>query len=454
VSDQFDALNEALSVAHQIPVEAYISPEYARREQTHLWRKVWQVAGRCEDLPGPGSFLTYDILEDSIIVVRDDDNQLRAYFNACPHRGRKLIDIPEGERYVRGRRSQFVCGFHGWRFDFAGNNTFMAEAQDWQGKVDSACAGLTPVQVDTWGGWIWINMDPEAGSLRDYLEPAASLLDPFALDKMRCRWRKWGVFDCNWKVALEAFNETYHVATTHPEFNQFGGFRGWSKAQGRHSNIGYEAPKDMDKNQQAKLRVGEGADPRVATAAMQRYTWDKANTNTTETLVAVAERLVDELPEGTPATEVLQYWLKTAREEDAARGVHWAEVDADTVGKSGTAWQLFPNFQIGHSVNNMLCYNARPYQGDPDRCIFEAAVYQLYPEGQEPETEWEYCPPTEEAWCYVLSQDFSNMRAVQQGMKSPGFGGPRPNPYMERSTVNLHRNLAELMGSGHPVPIE
>jgi hypothetical protein len=98
----------------------------------------------------------------------------------------------------------------------------------------------------------------------------------------------------------------------------------------------------------------------------------------------------------------------------------------------------------------MLCYSARPYGYDPDKCIFEASVYQLYPKGEEPQTEWVYAEATEEAWCYVLSQDFSNMAAVQQGMKSLGFSGPKPNPYMERTIASFHRNLAKYMGSGAP----
>ena len=85
-------------------------------------------------------------------------------------------------------------------------------------------------------------MDPDCEPLRDYLEPAATMLDPFRLQDMRCKWRKWLHFECNWKVAMEAFNETYHVATTHPQFNKFGNFRGWADAQGKHSNIGYDAP--------------------------------------------------------------------------------------------------------------------------------------------------------------------------------------------------------------------
>ena len=100
---------------------------------------------------------------------------------------------------------------------------------------------------------------------------------------MRCKWRKWLHFDCNWKVALEAFNETYHVFTTHPEFNRFGEFKGWARAQGRHSNIGYDAPEDLAETQ-SKIRLGTG-DPRISTAEMQMYTMEETNATTTQTLV-------------------------------------------------------------------------------------------------------------------------------------------------------------------------
>ena len=441
---------EQLSEPVTIPVDAYISPEYARAERDRLWNKVWLQVGRVEEIPEAGNYLTFEIAGESILIVRAGPGQIQAYYNVCPHRGRRLVDTPEGARNASGKRAQFVCAYHGWRFNLDGENTHILHKEDWQGSMTDTCTSLRKVNTDTWGGWIWINMDPDCESLRQYLEPAASLLDPFQLQNMRFRWRKWGIFNCNWKVAMEAFNETYHVQTTHPEFNKFGEFRGWARAQGRHSNIGYEAPKDMDKNQQAKLRVGSGADARISTAELQVYTWEKANTNTTQTLVNAALRLADELPEGTPSDRVLKHWLATARQDDEARGVVWPTVDAEHVGKSGTAWQIFPNFQIGHAVNNALCYSARPYGNDPDWCIFEGAVYELFPEGEEPKTEWEFSPATAEAWCYVLSQDFSNMAAVQAGMKSAGFSGARPNPYMERSIANLHFNLARYMGTGAP----
>lgn len=445
-------IKEVLSEPVLVPVEAYISPDYVKAERDKLWRKVWLQAGRIEEIPEIGNFITFDILDDSVILVRAPEG-IKAFHNVCPHRGRRLVDVPAGARNAQGTRSQFFCGYHGWKFGLNGDNTHIPHQEDWQGALTSGCKNLAPVRMDTWGGWIWINLDPDCEPLQDYLDPVASMLDPFHLQNMRFRWRKWGVFDCNWKVALEAFNETYHVQTTHPEFNQFGSFRGWAKAHGKHSNIGYERPKDMDENQSAKLRVGTNDDPRISTAQMQNYTWEKANTNTTQTLVDAANRLKDELPEGTPADQVLKHWIESARQADEARGVIWPTVDPAHVAASGTAWQVFPNFQIGHAVNNALCYSARPYGYNPDKCIFEAAVYELFPDGKEPQTEWEYSPATEEAWCYVLSQDFSNMAAVQQGMKSVGFAGNKPNPYMERSTANLHRNLAEYMGTGAPRPL-
>jgi phenylpropionate dioxygenase-like ring-hydroxylating dioxygenase large terminal subunit len=444
---------EDLAEALTYGVEAYTSEDYARRERDRLWRKVWQQVGRIEEIPEVGSFLTYDILDDSIVIVRTAPDQIRAYFNVCSHRGRRLVDVPKGAKRACGKRNSFVCGFHAWTYNLDGRCTHVMNKEDWQGALTDERTRLREVKVDTWGGWVWINMDPNSGPLREFLEPAATMLDPFQLQNMRYRWRRWIIFDCNWKVAMEAFAETYHVPGTHPEFMQFGDFRGWAKGQGAHSNIGYDAPKGLEENK-AKLRLGAGADPRISTAHMQAYTWEHANTNTTQTLVKAALRLVDELPEGTPADKVLKHWLDSARRDDAARGVVWPTVDPEHVGKSGTAWQIFPNFQIGHAVNNALCYSARPYGYDPDKCIFEAAVYELYPKGEEPKTEWEYTAADDPGWRSVLVQDFANMAAVQQGMKSWGFSGPKPNPCRERSIANLHYNLARYMGTGAPKKLE
>jgi phenylpropionate dioxygenase-like ring-hydroxylating dioxygenase large terminal subunit len=440
---------EELAAPVTIAVDAYISEDYARAERDKLWRKVWQQVGRVEELPAVGSYLTYDILDDSIIVVRTAPDELKAHHNVCMHRGRRLVDTPDGAKNACGLRKSFVCGFHGWAYDLEGKCIHVPEKPDWQGVLTRENTHLAKVNVDAWGGWIWINMDPDCEPLRDYLEPAATMLDPFELQNMRCKWRRWLHFDCNWKVAMEAFNETYHVATTHPQFNKFGEFRGWARAQGKHSNIGYDAPKDMEETK-SKIRLGTGADPRISTAEMQLYTLQETNATTTQTLVDAAARLADELPEDTPADKVLEHWLSSARRDDAARGVIWPTIDPEHLGKSGTAWQIFPNFQIGQGLTSALCYSARPHGYDPNKCIFEVSVYERYPNGQEPQTEWVYTPQNDEGWLSVLPQDFSNMAAVQRGMKSLGFPGTKPNPCRERSTANLHRNLAKYMGAGEP----
>ncbi len=189
-----------------ICVEAYISPEYARAERDKLWRKVWQQVGRVEEIPEIGSYLTYDILDDSIIVVRTGagttSDNFRAHHNVCMHRGRKLVDNPAGAKNALGKaRKSFVCGFHGWTYGLDGACTHIREQDDWKGALTPPNTHLAPVQVDTWGGWLFVNMDPDCESLTDYLIPAAKILDPFGLEHMRFKWRKWLHFDCNWKVA-------------------------------------------------------------------------------------------------------------------------------------------------------------------------------------------------------------------------------------------------------------
>jgi nitrite reductase/ring-hydroxylating ferredoxin subunit len=439
---------EELVDAVIIGPEAYISEDYARAERDRLWRKVWLQAGRVEEVPEVGSFITYDIHEDSLIVMRTAADRIRAYYNVCSHRGRRLVDTPEGEKRACGKRKNFVCGYHGWTYGIDGKCASIPLQDDWKGKLGEERTRLTEVKCDTWGGWIWINLDPNSGPLRDYLEPAAGMLDPFKLENMRCKWRKWLYFDCNWKVAMEAFYETYHVPTTHPEFMQFGVYSGWARAQDKHSNIGYEAPKGLDETQ-SKIRLGAG-DPRTSTAVMQNYIMKHVNAVTTQTMADVANRLADELPEGTPPEKVLKHWLDSSRRIDAERGAAWPDVDPVHVARSGTAWQIFPNFQIGHALNNALCYSARPHGYDPNKCIFEVSVYEIYPKGQEPKAEWEYTPKDDPRWLSVLPQDFSNMAAVQQGMKSGGFRGNMPNPHREQSVSNLHRNLARYMGTGAP----
>jgi phenylpropionate dioxygenase-like ring-hydroxylating dioxygenase large terminal subunit len=434
-------------------VEAYNSVAYLEAERDRLWRKVWLEAGRVEEIPNVGDYLTYDVLDDSVLIVRTAPDRIQAYHNVCQHRGRRLVDAPDGAPRSGGRARQFACGFHGWRWSLGGENIHVPERGDWQGCLAAENTRLAPVNVDTWGGWLWINMDPDCEPLRDYLEPAASRLDPFRLEDMRLSWRKWGVFDCNWKVALEAFLESYHVHPTHPEFVEFGDYNGWAKLAGKHVVLGYDAPKDLEQ-QSTRLRLGMRGDPRITTAKLVTYVSQNVNSNFTQSFVDAALRLADELPEGAPPDQVMKHWVESARRDDAARGVIWPTVDPEQTREAGKSWLIFPNLRPGHGLNNALCYQARPYGYDPDKCVFEVYTLELFPKGEAPATQWVHTPPEDRAgWGPVLPQDFSNMAAVQRGMKSLGFRGPRTNPKEERAVTALHYMLAQYLGTEPPRPL-
>ena len=459
---------EDLSEALTYPVEAFISRDYAEAEPARLWSKVWQQAGRVEELREVGDYITYNICHDSILIVRDTPETLKAFHNVCPHRGRRLVGNntgggpktvaqDTGAHSARGSQLRFGCNYHAWTFDLDGKAAYIPDSEDWNGALHAGCTSLTPLQVDTWGGWIWINMDMAAGPLRDYLEPVASLIDPFEFEKMRYRFRYWGIFDCNWKVALEAFLEPYHVQGTHPQLIKYGDFYSFSKAFGLHGQTGFDSKTHRGEGTAVETSVHRAAgdgDPRTTIAQMQAEYWETIGASTSETLVRTAQRLPINLPEGTPPAEVHKYWMELAQQEDAARGVVWPPLTDAQVAAAGLALSIFPNVNFIPGPTFSLAYRVRPYGTDPDKCIFEAVALDRFGEGDEPETEWTYVEQDLDKWPYVIAQDISNMVEVQRGYKSQGFKGCLPNPWQERKVTNLHRGLAKYMGTGAPVPLD
>ncbi len=420
----------------RIPVEAYVSEEYARAENERLWGKVWQIACREEELANVGDYVTYDILDESIIVVRSDAQKISAFYNACQHRGRRLTK-------GCGRTRQFFCRFHGWRWDLDGENTYILDREDWCEALDAENTRLPRVQVDTWGGWVWVNMDPDCEPLSEYLNPVSPMLDAFEFDKMRYRWRQWLYFPCNWKTALESFIESFHVDATHPQLGQWGTNRWWCRTGGKHAWHGIGAPRGD---------AGD-LDPRVTMYELFKELWDTVGT-TTETLVEAASRAKEELPAGAAPEEVAGFVMQSAAMADAERGVFWPQMSPEHYVECGLDWHVFPNSAILPGMTYALCYRARPHGYDPNSCIFEVYIIERYPEGEEPQTEWVYEPdPTEEKWRKILSQDFQNMPEVQHGIKSRGFKGPRPSPVQEVPVIHFHRTLAEYMGTGAPEDI-
>ena len=433
--------------------EAFLSADYAAAEKERLWPKVWQMAGRLEDIPEVGDFFTYDICDDSIIVVRTGPETIRAFHNVCAHRGRQLVDSPVTSNGVRGKARNFICAFHGWTYNLEGANTYILDADDWHGSLDPECTSLTPVRVDTWGGFVYIDMRDDGESLEQFLGDAGRILKHFEFDKMRYKWRQWVIYPANWKTSLEAFMEPYHTTKTHHQLTAFAEFYAYSKAYGLHSVSGFDQRKSNEATAQggSVSRAGKGSDPRISTYELAHENYTTINYSaSTDTLIAAAARLKDELPEGSSVSEVMAHWMASAKADDAARGVIWPEIPPEVMAEAGLAWSLFPNQNILQGVTFALAYRARPYGNDPDMCIFEAYALERYPDGEEPKTEWVYAEPDEAHWGKVLAQDFANMKFVHKGMKSRGYRGALPNPHQEQKIINMHRNLAAFMGTGAP----
>lgn len=430
--------------------DAYVSEDYARDEAEKLWRKVWQMACREEDIPTIGDYVVYDIMDDTILVTRNEEGGISAFYNVCAHRGRRLA---EG----CGKAKQFRCNYHAWRYNLKGENTFVLDQEDWGRALKRERMNLPTVKVDTWGGFVWINMDPESPDLKTYLSPLAGWLDAFQFDRMRYRWRNRGVFNCNWKVALEAFLEAYHVQGTHPQLTRLADFYTWSKADGLHSHKGFrERKKELNTLESSSyFRPGKGDDVRASIARIQEETYRTANASTTKTMVDAAMRLVDELPEDATAAQVTAHWLASAKADDLARGVEWPEISPEHLAKCGNSCHVFPNVSIAYGYTFALVYRARPYGKDPNKCIFEGFVIERYPEGQEPKPDWVVADAVtgRDQWPPILLQDFDNLEEVQNGMKSRGFRGNIPNPVQEVTISNFHQNLSRFMGAGKPVPL-
>lgn len=435
-----------------IPTEAYVSESYAREENEKLWAKVWQIACREEELKAVGDYVTYDILDESIIIVRSSQDKISAFYNVCKHRGRRITS-------GCGRTRQFFCRFHGWRWNLDGENTHVLDREDWAGCLDNNDIKLTSVKVDTWGGWVWINMDPNCEPLTEYLKPASPMLDAFEFEKMRYRWRQWLYFPSNWKTALESFIESFHVDATHPQLTQWGTNRWWCKAEGKHAWHGVGELREGDGGSArggGAIAVGttDDMDPRISTSELFNELWETVGT-TTKTLVDAAARLKDELPEDTPPEQVAMHLMVSAATMDAERGVIWPQMTPEHYAACGLDWHIFPNSAILPGMTYALCYRVRPNGYDPNSCIFEVYIIERYPDGEEPETEWIYEPdPTEEKWRKILSQDFQNIPEIQKGMKSRAFAGARPSPVQEIPVIHFHRNLAKYMGRGEPISVD
>ena len=200
-----------------VSYEDSISPEFYQLEREAIFKRVWLNVGRVEQLPRNGSYFTKElaVANTSIVVVRDMNGQVRAFHNICRHRGNKLVwkDFPREE--TSGNCRQFVCKYHGWRYELDGSCSFVQQESEFF-DLDKADYGLVPVHCDVWAGFIFVNLDEQpTQTLKEFLGPMVTAIGDYPFDRMTERFYYRAVVGSNWKLFLDAFQEFYHAPVLH-----------------------------------------------------------------------------------------------------------------------------------------------------------------------------------------------------------------------------------------------
>lgn len=193
-----------------------IDPAYYEAERTAVFRRTWLNVGRVEQVPKTGSYFTKElaVVDTSLIIVRGKDGEIRAFHNMCRHRGNKLVwnDYPGEE--VKGTCRQFTCKYHAWRYGLDGQLTFIQQEEEFFG-VDKSAYGLKAVRCEVWEGFIFVNLDPAAQPLADYLGEFAKGLEGYPFHEMTEVFTYKAEVGSNWKLFIDAFAEFYHAPVLH-----------------------------------------------------------------------------------------------------------------------------------------------------------------------------------------------------------------------------------------------
>ncbi|MET0137658.1 MAG: aromatic ring-hydroxylating dioxygenase subunit alpha [Sphingobium sp.] len=425
-----------------IPAEHYAGTDFARREKEKLWPRTWQVACRAEELPDVGSQLVYDICDESILVVRTSAQEVKAFYNACPHRGRQLATGPR-------RTREIVCPFHGWRFKLDGRCTHIPYGADWQGSLEESDRNLVEVQCGQWGGFVFINMDPSAPPLAEFLGEVITKLGPYEIENQRFRWAASVEINCNWKLAIEAFDEAYHVQTTHPQLLKAFDDRTTANITGPHGYLRRSADAGGLGTPSPLLNQPMPDDVRPLVLEFMRQMVFDVKSVFAERDMAAAARILTELPADVSAPEALGATLKFRREAAEASGVGWPAITPEQMGMNGSTWHIFPNMVVLPQPTASLWYRARPLgRGeDPEKCLFEFWALERYAPGYAPEVTQTHYPDwrTFDALPSFLAQDFANLPYMQAGVRSRGFKGARVNPIQEGIIANYHAHIRAMV---------
>jgi phenylpropionate dioxygenase-like ring-hydroxylating dioxygenase large terminal subunit len=414
----------AVETPDRVPKARYLDPDFFRLEAEHLWPRVWQMAGRLEEIPGPGDFAEYEFLDQSVVVVRAEDGGVRGFQNACRHRGVRVV---EG----RGTGADgFTCPFHGWCYGTDGRNTRIPSRKSFaQHNLQPGDVDLVPVRCEVWGGCVWINLDDGAPPVRECLEPAASALDAWQVESLRTEWWYACRLPVNWKLAIEAFVESYHVVQTHPQLVI-------PTRYGRRDGAPFDPRAFVDADIEYLRTMSDGMAGMV-----------HAND------VRVAEGLRGiELPaDAEAATSLWNHTLNDAVTRwHRDRGEAMPDLNELTArGVNREFFQCFPHYFVLPMYSSATAYRFRPLA--PEQTLMEIWSLTRFPPGAEPAPPappevWECDDPR---WPPIPTQDFSNLPRQQRGLHASGFEYMRLSSGQEGHISNFERTVDGFL-AGRP----
>ena len=190
--------------------EPYISPKYFELEREKIFKKHWSLVGRADDIPNAGDYFVknIDILSTSLLIVRGEDGKVRGFHNTCCHRGNRVA-------VGNGNCKFFDCGFHGWTYDNKGQLVNVPD-EELYFNLDKSALHLRPANTEIWKGFIFVNPDPSpARTFIEHLEGLAEQMDPYPFHDMKRVSHYTADVKCNWKVFIDAFQESLHVPYVH-----------------------------------------------------------------------------------------------------------------------------------------------------------------------------------------------------------------------------------------------
>jgi carnitine monooxygenase subunit len=423
----------------RIPAQRYYDEEFYRLECERLWPHVWQMACRLEQIEEVGDWIEYSNLGKSVIVIRTRDG-IKAYHNACRHRG---VPLAAPGSHGNARTQGFICPFHGWRWNADGKNTFVYGPHMFSEKqLDKSDLDLPQCRVETWGGCAFINFDDDAPSLRDTIGPVGDRLEKHGTPDLRAEWWYATVLPANWKVAMEAFMEGYHVMRTHPQLQQV--LPGLYNTMYGMDTGGIGVP--INPNLSVRENIQAQFDhTKLLSEGMAGMVHAKE--------VEIAGQLLDvELPDD-PA-QAVPMWYGIVQDQItkqlSARGEPIPDLNAVAMSDPVHAVEfIFPHYFLLPLFSSMSSYRIRPL--GPESCLFELWSLTFFPKGEASPRPME---PTMLAYDskefpQIPQQDYANIPMQQKGLHAEGFEFMRLSKDIEGMISNYNRII-----DGHLTGVE